>query len=222
MRAIDRKALLAAVFGVRAGEPSNQYLLPGFPGFRDAQVAPPRGKVTGEVSGPVRRAVLVIDANPLAFAEPGTLIATLRRDLAGIGIELAVRRSNDTGRELSAPGARFDISVLEFEPDVPDPSSVLNHLFETGREASDGLTAATTSRFSSPALDRALRTAETLEGAARLRAYAAIDARIAGDLSPLVPVGSFAQFDVFSVRVGCQRYHVKYGTVLGALCLDRK
>jgi DNA-binding SARP family transcriptional activator/ABC-type transport system substrate-binding protein len=222
MRAVDRKALLPAIFGVRAGTLSDQYLVPGFPGFRDVQVAPPRGTTTGATAGPARRAVLVIDANPLAFAQPGVLIATLRRNLGRVGIELAVRRSNDVGRDLSGPDARFDISVLEFEPDVPDPSSVLNHLFETGRESSDGLTAATTSRFSDPTIDRALRKAETLEGAARLRAYAAIDARLAWKLSPLVPLGTYAQFDVFSARVGCQRFHARYGMVLGALCLDRK
>ena len=70
MRAVDRKALLPAIFGVRAGTLSDQYLVPGFPGFRDVQVAPPRGTTTGTTAGPARRAVLVIDANPLAYASP--------------------------------------------------------------------------------------------------------------------------------------------------------
>jgi DNA-binding SARP family transcriptional activator/ABC-type transport system substrate-binding protein len=224
MRAIDRKKLLATLFGIRAGSPSDQYLLPGFPGFRDVDVAPPGGKKITSTPTPstVRRAVLVLDANPLAYSHSGAFIATLRRDLERIGIELAVHRSNDLGRKVSAPSAHFDITVLEFEPDTPDPSSVLNHLFQTGREASDGLTSKTTSRFSDRTTDRQLRTAATLAGAARLRAYSAIDARLARDLSPLIPIGTYAQFDVFSARIGCQRFHPQYGTVLGALCLDRK
>ena len=222
MRAVDRKALLPTSIGVHAGRRSDQYLVPGFPGFRDVQVAPPRGTATGKTSGPVRRAVLVIDANPLAFAQPGALIATLRRNMRRVGIELAVRRSNDVGRDLSGPDAQFDISFLDFEPDVPDPSSVLNHLFETGRESSDGLTAATTSRFSDPARSTAL-------SARRRRSRGQRGSAPTPRSTPGSPeaLAARAARDVCTVRrVLCPRglpaFHVKYGMVLGALCLDRK
>ena len=114
------------------------------------------------------------------------------------------------------------MTLLEFEPDFPDPGSVLNHLFETGFSASDGLTAATTSRYSSLELDRRLRRAAKLRGEARLRAYAQLDADIARNIAPLIPVGTVAQLDTFSERTGCQRYNTRAGIVLGALCLDRR
>ena len=119
-------------------------------------------------------------------------------------------------------GSSEEPTLLEFEPDFPAPGSVLDHLIETGFSASDGLTAATTSRYSSPELDRRLRRAAKLQGEARLRAYAQLDADIARNIAPLIPVGTVAQLDTFSERTGCQRYNTRAGIVLGALCLDRR
>jgi DNA-binding SARP family transcriptional activator/ABC-type transport system substrate-binding protein len=223
LHAVDRPALLRGLDGANAGGGNDQFLVPGAPGFRDAAVArlgaPDIARARREAGrGPHGRAVLWVPSFGYAFDEPQLIVDSLRRSLRAIGIELVVERLDDLGERIGAPDAGWDLSVLVFEPETADPSSTLNHLFETGYPAADGITSAVTSRLSDPAVDRELRAAARLSGAARLAAYARADARLAR-LAAIVPVGRIDQLDSFSERVGCQRFHPVYGMILGALCL---
>jgi ABC-type oligopeptide transport system substrate-binding subunit/DNA-binding SARP family transcriptional activator len=220
--ALDRPALLRAFIGAaHAGAPNDQFLVPGAPGFRDARIyrldRPDVVRARAEAGHARGRAILWLNAYEWAYDQPQDLVTSLRRSLRGIGLELVVKKLVDLSR-VTAPGAAWDLSLLVFRPDLPDPSDTLNHLFETGYPVADGLTPSATTHSADPALDRDLRAAARLSGRARLNAYARIDERLSRDGAAVIPIGRLDQLDSFSERVGCQTFHPLYGIVLGALC----
>jgi DNA-binding SARP family transcriptional activator/ABC-type transport system substrate-binding protein len=221
--ALDRPALLRALAESQAGAPNDQYLVPGRPGFRDAKVNRPSGpdfrRARALANGASGRVVLWLPSFELAFDQPQDLVASLRRSMRAIGLELVVEKIDDYGPAASAPGAPWDLSLLEFEPETTDPSSTLNQLYENGYPTAGGITPAMTTRLADPSLDRRLHAASLLSGRARLDAYARLDAELARDVAALIPIGRYDQLDSFSERVGCQRFHPVYGMILGALCL---
>jgi ABC-type oligopeptide transport system substrate-binding subunit len=218
--ALDRPALLRAVAGAHAGAPNDQFLVPGAPGFRDAQIyrlgGPDFAHARAEAKAARGRVVLWVPASPWAYVQPQDMVTSLRRSLRSIGLELVVEKFDNLESRLAAPGAAWDLILFgDWGPDYPDPSSTLNHLFETGYPAADGVRP---SRPTDPALDRDLRAAARLSGLARLNAYARLDERLSREGAAVIPIGRYDQLDAFSERVGCQRFHPLYGIVLGALC----
>jgi DNA-binding SARP family transcriptional activator/ABC-type oligopeptide transport system substrate-binding subunit len=223
--ALDRPALLRAYIGAaHAGAPNDQFLVPGALGFRNARIyrlhRPDVVRARAEAGRARGRAVLWLNSYEWAYEQPQDLVTSLRRSLRSIGLELVVKKLDDLSR-VTAPGAAWDLSLLDFQPDLPDPSDTLNHLFETGYPAADGLTPSATTHSADPALDRDLRAAAGLSGRARLDAYARLDERLARDGAAVIPIGRLDQLDSFSERVGCQTFHPLYGIVLGALCFRR-
>ena len=61
--------------------------------------------------------------------------------------------------------------------------------------------------------------AARLSGRRRLTAYARVDARLSGELLPLIPYAVDAERDLLGPRVACPVSHPLYGLDLGALCL---
>jgi peptide/nickel transport system substrate-binding protein len=221
--ALDRPALLRALAGEHAGAPNDQFLVPGAPGFRDARIyrldAPEFARARTDATAPRGRAVLWLNTYPWAYIQRQDFVTSLRRSLRGIGLELVVGKPDNLDEShVTAPGAAWDLFLFgDWGPDVPDPSDTLNHLFETGYPAADGVTLSATLRVD-PAFDRDLRAAARLSGDARLDAYARLDERLSRDGVPVIPIGRLDQLDAFSERVGCQTFHPLYGIVLGALC----
>jgi ABC-type oligopeptide transport system substrate-binding subunit len=159
-------------------------------------------------------------SNPWAYDQPQDVVTSLRRSLRGIGLELVVEKLDDLESRIAAPGAAWDLFLFEWGQDYPDPSATLNHLFETGYPAADGVTLSAL-HLADRAYDGDLRAAARLSGRARLDAYARLDERLSRAGSAVIPIGRRDQLDSFSERVGCQTYHPLYGIVLGALCLRR-
>ncbi len=222
--ALDRPTLLRALKGAHAGAANDQFLVPGAPGFSDARIyrlgGPDlaRARTEAKARG---RAVLWLTSYPWAYDQPQDFVTSLRRSLQGIGLELVVKRLDNLESRTKARGAAWDLFLFgDWGPDLPDPSDTLNHLFETGYPAADGVTLSATLRVD-PALDRDLRAAARLSGRARLDAYARLDERLSRDGGPVIPIGHLDQLDSFSERVGCQTFHPLYGIVLGALCFRR-
>jgi hypothetical protein len=58
-------------------------------------------------------------------------------------------------------------------------------------------------RLDSPAINRLLRRAAGLDGAARYRTYAELDARLARDQAPMLAVEASNDAVLVSARVGC-------------------
>jgi ABC-type oligopeptide transport system substrate-binding subunit len=141
------------------------------------------------------------------------LAATIRRDLAPLGIALRTvpLPSGLMFERAIAPHARFDIMTLGWVMDHLDPLNVLAPLF-TG-------TATNYSHFHDAYFTRAITAAARLSGPARSQRFAALAAWLARDAVPAVPYEVDATHDFFSARVGCQIDQPVYGIDLTALCL---
>jgi peptide/nickel transport system substrate-binding protein len=213
--AVDRAAIRRANGTELQSVLTDQYLAPGFPGFRDAHVyplaKPNLGRARRLARGNTRsgKAVLfTVDSPPrLAAAQ------SLRRDLAMIGLEVEVvgiPRPAYFGR-LGAMGA-YDIGFRPWVPDYADPFSVLNVNF-------DGAFIGSTNwgRFDDAGFNRALRDAAALDGAPRLAAYASLDERLAREAAPMIAVEALNDATLVSARVGC----VTRPFDLAAVCLRR-
>jgi hypothetical protein len=99
---------------------------------------------------------------------------------------------------------------MPWVPDFNDPLAVLNVLFD-----GQFIGAFNWSRFDSPEYNRLLRKASLLHGAARYRAYAALDAKLARDAAPEVAVSVVDEPTLVSNRIGC----VSHPFDLAAVCL---
>jgi ABC-type transport system substrate-binding protein len=214
--AIDRSAFHRIAGGTLVGTLTDQYLPPGMPGYVDRSIYPLAGPDLGRARSLARgnlragKATLHTVAAPLHIA----LAQSLKRDLAKIGLEVAI-----TGIPLPAyfggRGARgeYDIGFMPWLADYFDPYAVLNVLFD-GRF----IGATNWARLDSPKVNQRLRAAARLDGAARYRAYARLDAQLARDTAPGVPLAVLNDATLVSQRVGCVNIGVA-GLDLSAICL---
>ena len=76
--------------------------------------------------------------------------------------------------------------------------------------------------FDDPAYNRRLDAAARLTGPARYTAYAKLDADLARNAAPMAALGVWPNRDLFSARIGCQKYQPLYGIDLAALCVTRQ
>ena len=180
--AVDRRAL-AREGGVVAGgvfvePPTDQYLLPHFPGYQNTRIYPLKGPdlrtarklAKGHTRG--GKAVLYTSTSlgDVARAE------ILKRNLKAIGLELEVKKFPPglILEKIATPGEPWDIGrVLYFVP--PDPG-YLNALFDgrtIGQPESSNF-----SYFDSPKYNRLLDRASRLTGEERYRAYGELDVQL--------------------------------------------
>ena len=217
--AVDRAAL-AAQTGVIAPpmRPTDQYLAPTMPGFRDVSLYPMHGDPARarRLAGPGRHRanLLICDSAPCP-----QWAAIVRSNLAKIGIDVRVQELS-----LSAMFARegrrdadYDLAFDGWIPDFPDPRDVLNTLLRGSHLPPAQTTNA--SFFDDPAYNRRLDAAARLSGPARYAAYATLDADLAGKAAPMIAFGVQLTQDFFSARIGCQVFQPTYGIDLAALCI---
>jgi peptide/nickel transport system substrate-binding protein len=217
--ALDRRALAARLPipepGV-PGRPTDQFIAPGMPAFRDAAIYPLGGpdlKTARRLAGSHQRARAVLyTCNYPACLEHGRV---LRRNLAAIGLDVDVKTMpiDVMFKRLHRSGEPWDIGYWNWFSDTADPSDIIGSLF-AGPEPYVG-------RFRDEALVRRVRGALSIDDtAARARAFARLDA----DLSRAAAAAPFATAvttDFFSERIGCQVDQPLYGISLGALCPRR-
>jgi ABC-type oligopeptide transport system substrate-binding subunit len=220
--AIDRKAL-AALQGVDGPlRPTDQYLPPGVPGFRDARIYPlggPRLARAKRLAGPGRRHATLITCNVAACMQWARIV---RANLAKIRIDVDIEELSFAQmfkRERHAD-ANWDIGFLGWIADYLDPSQFLNPLLRTATRPSEEVS--TYPHFDDPVYNRRLDAAARLSGTARYDAYARLDADLAGKAAPMIAFGTPLNRDLFSARIGCQIYQPIYGMDLAALCIKRQ
>ena len=213
--AINRRKLaqLGDSFQAVPERPTDHYLPPGMPGYRDAHVYPTTPNVAKarqlirQAHAAGRTAVLITcDAYPCP--QQAQIVKT---DLAKI--DLRVRITSLPSAKMFAqegtPGAPFDLAWDGWIPDYPDPEAMLNSILE---DSSDGPT------FKDPAYQRKLAKAARLSGPERYLTYGELDLDLARNAAPLAAFDNLTDNDFFSARIGCQTYGV-YGMDLTALCL---
>src|SRR6266511_4967840 len=221
--AIDRPALARqhSATSFALGEPTDQYLPPGIPGFRDARIYPLHGPDVATAkrlaAGTGGHAVLYT-CNVAPCPQQAQIVGA---NLKAIGIDVEVKKFPYAvlGDKISTRGEPFDIFLNGWIFDYADPFNLLNNLLDgTGIKARQNTNVA---YFDNPAYNRKLETAATLAGPERYRAYGALDIDLARNAAPLVAIATYAHRDFFSARIGCHTYQPVYGFDLAALCLKR-
>ncbi len=222
--AIDRAAIRLATGGTAVSRLTDQYLPPEMPGYTDARIYPldrpnlPKARALAKGRTRGRTAVLYTFDAP----EPLALAQIVRRSLAKIGLDVRVQGIPVTsyGGRVTRRGAPFDIAFLPWAPDYFDPYSYLNVFFES-RFVGVGELRRTSPTSALPRYDRLLRQASALRGAARYRAYGALDVRLAREAAPLVAIDFLNDPTLVSARVGCLVKSTQHAAVLDltAVCL---
>jgi ABC-type oligopeptide transport system substrate-binding subunit len=114
---------------------------------------------------------------------------------------------------LAARGEAWDLALVLWTPNLPDPHAYLNQLLEAQRLDGRTLTGFQ-SRIASQELGRAAR---SLQGRAREDAYARLDALLARDYAPLAALDVINEATLVSNRVGC--IVLRPGLDLAVACL---
>ena len=212
--ALDRRAIASEP----SAQPTDQYLLPGIPGFRDTHVyplAPDLAQAKRLARGRGGRAVLY--AGVESFDRE--MAQLIKAELAPIGIDVQIKSFPGfaVGHLTARRGEPFDMALVSWYVAYPDPSNILNYLFD-GRSiratANSNL-----SYFDDQAYNRKLAAAARLTGSQRYAAYQALDADLLRNAAPAAPLFNFAESELFSARIGCQVYQPVYQIDLAALCL---
>jgi peptide/nickel transport system substrate-binding protein len=216
--AIDRPALVR-LSGAYSGEPTDQYLPPGLPSYEDANLFPLAGpdieKAKELMGGKTGKAVMYT-CNQAPCPERAQLV---QQNLKAIGIDVSIKQfpRNVQFAKEGIKGEPFDIADEGWIADYPDPYDFINKLLD-GRTIQDSNNV-NFSYFNSPVYNKKMDEAAAQTGEARDRAYAELDADLAGNAVPLAAWSVPNNIDFFSARVGCQLFQPVYFMDLGALCL---
>jgi ABC-type oligopeptide transport system substrate-binding subunit len=205
--ALDRQALEATAGGPIASTLTDQYLPLSVPGFTDSDIYPlsranvqkARELARGNLRG--RRAIFYTTDHPLAL-QTAQLAS---QQLARIGLEIEVKSfanhlaSAEYLERLATRRASWDMALVLWTPNIPDPHAYLNQLLDTPFVDGKTLT-----RFRSRTASRELRrAARTLQAGERARAYGDLDALLARDHAPLAALNVVNEVTLVSSRVGC-------------------
>jgi YVTN family beta-propeller protein len=212
---LDRRRLaaLGSEYHPLPDSPTDHYLPPGIPGYRDQHVYPLSPDIAAArrlADGRGRTAVLYT-CNTTPCPEQAQIVKT---DLAAIGLRVQIHTFDSATlftRE-TAPNPGFDLASQGWAPDYIDPSAMLNALLADPAYGPP---------LRDPAAQRQLAAAAQLTGPRRYLVYGRLDLRLAAQAAPLAAFGNISDDDFFSARIGCQVYGV-YGTDLAALCLRRQ
>jgi peptide/nickel transport system substrate-binding protein len=212
--AVDRKAF-AREAGFLANTPTDQYLLPGSPGYRDERIYPLKGpnveKAQALARGHTRggKAVLYTLDNLIDSAQA----QILQQNLRAIGLELEIKQFPNPlfFQKITTRGEPFDLARVQWiRPD-------LNCLFN-GRTIGQP-TSCNISHFNSPKYNRLLDRASRLTGEARDRAYGELDVQLSRDAAPATPVAVNNSIAFVSARVGVGCVVMNPSLDLTAVCL---
>ncbi|MBD0330785.1 MAG: hypothetical protein ICV64_11875 [Thermoleophilia bacterium] len=216
--AIDRRAV-ADIVGRGLLATTDQFLSPLVRGFREVRISPPRGdlrRARGLARGRTRggKAVLYVTGfPPFARAQAELVKANLRR--IGLDVETRVFPHAEYLRRLYVPGEPFDMAFSVAWGGPYPTHSILNELFHGRNRPPAG---ENFFRFNSPRFNRLLDRAERLTGAARSRLYGRIDAELARDAVPAIPLFVHRRVVLVSRRAGCVDFR-KPLYELSRLCL---
>jgi peptide/nickel transport system substrate-binding protein len=212
--AMDRRALAKHTGGGEVGQPTDQFIPPDLPGFRDATVFPLGGpdlESARRLAGRKRRHMVLYTCKLPGCTRHGQI---LKANLSAIGIDLEIRQFliPELFKRLDEPSEPFDIGYSNWFVDYADPYNYTNSLY--GREGSFS-----TDLFEDPEYERRMADAAALSGEARLRAYAKLDRDLAADAAPAAPFATGVATHFVSARMGCQVLHPLFGLDLAALCI---
>jgi serine/threonine-protein kinase len=213
--AIDRRALAA----VRGNRPTDQYLPPTVPGYRDVSIYPlaPVLSKARRLAGRGRRTALLYTCTRPDCTGRARV---LKANLAEIGIQVGIKSFDDQFAEAHKPGAVWDLLDAGWGLDWSDPSSIFDVLV-----ADVGFRPpwAPPPALADPGVDADLARAAELLPPKRYAAYQWIERRLLQGELPLVPFENWVLPEFFSERIGCKVFHPVYPSVdISALCVKKE
>jgi ABC-type transport system substrate-binding protein len=218
--ALDRPAL-ARAFGVRGAKPTDQYLPPGFPGYRDAKLYPLDGPDLATArrlaAGHLRSGKVVYLACPSSDCRDRAVIVA--QNLRKIGLRVELHAGYGHYALAAVKGTGFDIADVVTRPDYGDPYGLVEKLLDGRVIRAIGNT--NLSYYADPEFSRALDEAQRLRGRARIRAYERLDIDVARTSAPLAAYANVNARVFLSARVGCVVYQPVYGLDIAGLCLHK-
>jgi ABC-type oligopeptide transport system substrate-binding subunit len=204
--ALNRQELLQTSGGPLVSSVTDQHLPNGMPGFRDAKIYPASGDLARArelARGHLRDAKAVLYTSD--FQLPVLAAQVAARQLEQLGLDVTVKpipyhiTSVNYLETLTSRGAAWDIALVLWTPNIPDPHAYLNLLLEAQLFGGETLPRLQ-SRLASVELDRAIGLPQ---GSARNRAYAKVDAMLAREVAPVAPLNVVHEATLVSDRVGC-------------------
>jgi YVTN family beta-propeller protein len=217
--ALDRRALARiAGLGSASAAPTDQFLPPGMPGFRDVHTypfTPDLARAKRLARGRGGHAVLYACSEPDCRQAAQIVQANLRA--IGLDPEVKFFPLGVMITRIAKRGEPYDAVLLGWVADYPDPADFLQLFNGASIRAENNLNLP---HFDDPSYDRQLTAAGRLSGPRRYLAHAALDAYLARK-APIAALWNGAETDFFSARVGCQVYQPIYGVDLAALCIRR-
>ena len=205
--AVDRRKLIRER-GSYSSYPTDQYLPPFMPGFRNERIYPLEGpdlaRARALAKGRTRAGKVVAYVSstaPGAVAQGQVLAANLAR--IGLKVEVKPFPSGVLFQKMATPGEPFDIGLAGVIDIQPPPETILNYMFD-GATIKNAPEFGNYSYFNSPRYNRLLQRASQLPlGKARTRAYAALDVDLARNAAPVVAYAYDRALTLVSERTGC-------------------
>lgn len=200
---VDRRALVR-VFGPYAAVPTDQYLPPALPGFRDVHIYPLDGPDLAKaraLAGGRTRSGSVVLYTCSDRPDCGAAAQVLKQNLKAIGLTLRIRQFPFPIllQKLGRPSEPFDLAWVGYSSGG-DPRDIMG-IFDgrsIGRPDNQNF-----SYFDDPKYNRLLARAAGLTGSGRYTAYGAIDVQLARDAAPAIAVLNRTTWAFVSARVGC-------------------
>jgi ABC-type transport system substrate-binding protein len=201
--AIDRSAL-AATWGAL---PTDQLLSPAFPRYRSRDLYP--------LSASIARARVLMDgrggkawmAVPAGCGQCAEAAQLVRRNLAAVGIDVAIREFDDLVAAIES-GAHADLLDTSADLPYPDSASFLARMF-------DGIP----SGWVSPGVRARVGGVARMSGNRRDAAAASLSDRIATEEVPVAAYGTPQTSQFITPRIGCRVFSpFASGLDLAAMC----
>jgi YVTN family beta-propeller protein len=197
--------------------PTDQYLMPGIPGFKDVDIYPftPNVSAARRLAGTQRRTAVLYIHNSADCPVCPKLAQVVKLNLGAIGIDVVTKTISShaiTTRIWTNPDEPFDLAFpLAWYADYVDPAVFLG---SPGTGVLGYLPF-----FDDPSYKRKVTAASRLSGPSRYLTYGKLDVDTARNAAPVVALGNKLSRDFFSARMGCQVFNPLYGMDLAALCI---
>ncbi len=223
--ALDRTEIAKTGPGWPRSHPPTDQIIPRWvPGWAEHRIYPLDGpdlpRAGSLAAGNLRggKAVLWVDQTPSWLVDQARVVA---RQLSQISLEVAVRPLARSFIQETAgrPGAQYDMLLTRYLLLYPDPADVVIRLL-AGKNARRTAGNTNLAYFDSRAYNRKMADADRLGGAARMRAFSALDAEIMRGAAPWAPLYEGTNWLFVSERVGCVKPHPVFRVDFAGMCLQ--
>jgi peptide/nickel transport system substrate-binding protein len=217
--AIDRPAIVRQA-GVLAGELTDQILPPTLRGYRDAHLYPLTGPDVGRAKGLMKgrhlKMTLYSTNDTIAQGQDQVIVANLK----AIGIDVTARPLPFSSllATIGDPTESYDLVLIGWVADYPDPVDFINILFDGNNIASQNNN--NLALLDDPVFNKRMEAAERLSGAKRYAAFGKLDVDIMRNASPWAALYIPTVRELVSARVGCYIFQPAFAAMdLANVCL---